>query len=99
MAVTAAKADDRRGEAQARSSRIERVTQPIADGVEGHHRHDDRDAGKERDPPCRRDLLGPIADDASPARRRWLHTEAEKGEAGLEDDDVSDAERRRDDDG
>ena len=78
---------------------IEDVAQGVAEHVEGEHGDDDRDAGKERDPPVAGEELHAVEKDRSPARRRLARADAEIRKPGLERDDVADGERRRDDTG
>src|SRR5580698_3353897 len=78
--------------------RISRFAQAVADGIDGDHGEDDGESGKDRQPPEGAHLIRAVLHDVPPTRERRLHADAEEGEAGLEEHDLADAERRGDDD-
>ena len=56
---------------------VERIAQGVAERVAGEHRDDDREPGKEREPPQVGYALGAVLDDRCPSSRRRLHADAE----------------------
>ena len=72
---------------------IEDITQRVANEVEAKHT---KDHGKARRYPkpgtdLQNDQVIGLKDQVSPAGRRWLHTQADKAEAGFEQDEAADA--------
>src|SRR5882724_2399678 len=59
---------------------VEGVAQPIAQEVEGQHRHQDCEAGEGYGPIGALDVLPRIGQHGAPFRRRWLGTEVEEAE-------------------
>ena len=66
-----------------RELRVGRVAQPVAEHVEAEHQHQDREAGKDRQPGRVENVLEALADHAAPGRRRRPYAQAEKAERGL----------------
>src|SRR5205823_694170 len=59
--------------------RVEGVAEAVADEVEGRDGEQDGEAGKERQPGLRADVLAPVADEHAPFGRGNLRAETDKG--------------------
>ncbi|KMS64599.1 hypothetical protein BVRB_018640, partial [Beta vulgaris subsp. vulgaris] len=60
--------------------RVERIAQPVAEQVEGQHRHQDGETGESHDPIGAVDILPRIGQHGAPFRSRRLGAEAEEAE-------------------
>ena len=78
------------------ASGIDGVAQGVAEQVGGEHGDHDGEAGKDAGPGRGHQHRLGVEDHAAPGGSRRLDAEAEEGEPGLEQDHVTHAERRRD---
>src|SRR5262249_54152746 len=88
---------DERADGQLAQTRVEGVTQPIAYEVDGEDGEDDRETGKEREPPGAVDVLHAIEHHPPPGWGWRWDAQAKKAQAGLEDDHIRHHQRGDDD--
>ena len=60
---------------------IERITQAIANIVDGYDAQEDHQAGEDRQPGIFSEMLLRIAQQVAPRRRGWLDAESQKAQA------------------
>ena len=80
-------------------ARIVGVAHAVAEEVEREHRRRDREAGKDRQPPARRQVIAIVREHGPPLRARGLGAEPEETQARRLEDRGRDPERRDDDQG
>src|SRR5690348_15342447 len=78
-------------------ARIECVPDCVAEDVRRQHRDEDHDAGEEDQPGRVVEVALGVREHVAPARGRRLDAESEKVERRLDEDDLADAQARRDD--
>src|SRR6266545_1796822 len=79
-------------------ARVDRVSDAVAQEVEGERRREDREPRPDHQPGLGRVVGRPGREQVAPARSRRIDAQPEEGEARLEQDVGGDRERRVDDD-